>query len=215
MGVVTAAVAGAVVAGGLSYAASKKSAGAAKSATNATIDAQERQAEQTRADTAHLRDLSQRAVGTINKLNTGDMSSFYTSPDYQFNVEQGQKGIDRSLAARGGALSGAGVREGIRYSSGLASREYGGYVDRLMQQAGLGNTGIGASAAAGTNAANNISSAYMAGGAARGSAYIQTGEGINNAIQGGISNYMLSNYLSGGGNQLQYQTPSVKRINGY
>lgn len=126
-----------------------------------------------------------------------DMSAFFESPDYQFNLAEGQKGIDRSLAARGGALSGGGVREGVRYASGMASREFGGFMDRLLQQAGLGATGIGASAAAGANAAGNIGQAHMNAGNSRASAYLQQGQAINNAFQGGAQNLMLLKYLNG------------------
>jgi hypothetical protein len=124
-----------------------------------------------------------------------DMSAFFESPDYQFNLQEGQKAVDRSLVSRGRALSGQGVKEGERYASGLASREYGSFMDRLLQQAGLGSTGIGASAAAGANAASNIGQAYQNAGAARGSAYMIGGQGVNNAIQGGVSNLLLMRYL--------------------
>lgn len=197
MALTTAAIVGSAVIGGVAAnQAASKSAGATKAATNATIDAQERQFQQTRADTAHLRDLSQQSVGTLGRLQSGDLSAFYASPDYRFNLAEGQGAIDRSAAARGGLLSGAAVKAGQQYASGLASREYGSFVDRLMQSAGLGNTGIGASAAAGANAANNISNAYMTGGLARGNAYAMAGQGINNAVQGGVSNLLLMRYLN-------------------
>lgn len=127
-----------------------------------------------------------------------DMSVFTQSPDYQFNLDQGQQAINRSLAARGRSLSGAGVKEGARYASGLASREYGAFVDRLMQQAGLGSTGIGASAAAGANSAGNVASIVGNAGNARASIYGQQAANLNNSVQGGISNYLLSKYLAPG-----------------
>lgn len=124
-----------------------------------------------------------------------DMSGFFTSPDYQFNLTQGQQAIDRSAAARGGLLSGRAVKEGTRYASGMAAGQYSAYMDRLMQQAGIGSTGIGASAAAGANAANQIGSAALNAGNMRGSAYMAGAEGVNNAFQGAAGNYMLSKYL--------------------
>jgi hypothetical protein len=138
----------------------------------------------------------QPAAGTAG-AGTGkpDMSAFFESPDYQFNLQEGQKGVDRSLVARGKALSGQGAKEGIRYASGMASREYGSFIDRLYQQAGIGSTGIGASANAGANAASNIGNAYQNAGAARGSAYMAGAAGINNAVQGGVSNLLLMRYL--------------------
>jgi hypothetical protein len=124
-----------------------------------------------------------------------DMSGFFESPDYQFNLQQGQQAIDRSLAARGKALSGAGVKEGIRYASGMASGEFGNFYNRLSNLAGIGQTATGSTAAAGANAANNIGQNHMFAGQARANGYMQTGQAVNNAVQGGISNYMLSQYL--------------------
>jgi hypothetical protein len=126
-----------------------------------------------------------------------DMSAFFESPDYQFNLAEGQKAIDRSAAARGGLLSGGAVKEGERYASGLASREYASFIDRLMQQAGLGSTGIGASASAGMQTANNVGNAAITAGNARGSAYMQGANALNNSVQGGISNLLLARYLGG------------------
>lgn len=42
------------------------------------------------------------------------------TPGYQFALEQGQKAIDNSLAARGGILSGRALKEGARFATGLA-----------------------------------------------------------------------------------------------
>lgn len=120
---------------------------------------------------------------------------FFESPDYQFNLAEGQKAIDRSLAARGRSLSGAGVKEGIRYASGMASGEFGNFYNRLANLAGIGQAATGSTAAAGANAANNISQNHLFAGQARANGYMQTGAAVNNAVQGGISNYMLQRYL--------------------
>lgn len=128
-----------------------------------------------------------------------DMSAFFESPDYQFNLAEGQKAIDRSKVAQGGLLSGAAVKGGIRFASGMASREYGSFVDRLMQQAGLGSSGVAASAAAGANSAGNVANVSMNGANTRASIYANNGANVNNAIMSGVSNWMLSKYLGGGG----------------
>lgn len=135
---------------------------------------------------------------TLEGGGSPNTAGFFQSPDYQFNLDQGQQAIDRSAAARGGLLSGSAVKSGQRFASGLASREFGSYVDRLMQQAGLGSTGIGASAAAGANAANNISAANINAGNARASAYQTGANGVNSAVQGGIGNLLLNRYLQPG-----------------
>lgn len=127
-----------------------------------------------------------------------DMSVFFNSPDYAFNLAEGQKAIDRSLAARGRALSGAGVRAGVRYASGLASGEFSNFYNRLASQAGLGQTATSNTAAAGMQAAGNIGNAYMANGANQAQIANNMYAGINNSVQGGIQNYMLMRYLQQG-----------------
>jgi hypothetical protein len=124
-----------------------------------------------------------------------DNSGFFQSPDYQFNLDQGQQAIDRSLAARGKSLSGAGVKEGVRYASGMASQEFGNFYNRLANLAGIGQSSTGSTAAAGANAANNIGQNHLFAGQSRANGYMQAGQAINNGVQGGISNYMLSQYL--------------------
>jgi hypothetical protein len=124
-----------------------------------------------------------------------DMSVFFESPDYQFNLAEGQKAIDRSLAARGRSLSGAGVKEGIRYASGMASTEYGNFYNRLANLAGLGQSATQATAAAGANAANNISQNHLFAGQSRANGYMTAAAGINNAAQGSMQNYLLARYL--------------------
>lgn len=126
-----------------------------------------------------------------------DMSAFFESPDYQFNLAEGQKALDRSLAARGRALSGAGVREGVRYASGMASNEYGNLYNRLASQAGIGQSSVQNTGAAGMQAAGNIGNTLMQAGNTRANAYMQGAQGVNNAIQGGLGNWLLRGYLGG------------------
>ena len=121
----------------------------------------------------------------------GDLSFFEESPGFQFRQEQGQAAIDRSLVARGKSLSGQGVIEGVEFASGLASQEFGNFFDRLMRLAGVGSSAGAVSAAAGSASAGQIGSAAIAAGGARASAF----GGLNRGIQGGISNFLLLDFL--------------------
>jgi hypothetical protein len=161
-----------------------------------------RQFDLVRSDTAPTRALGAAAVDRIARYygygtpdGKPDMSAFFESPDYRYNLEQTEKAAERTAAARGGLLSGGAVLEAQRNASGLASRENAGFVDRLMQQAGLGNTGIGASASAGANTANTVANAAMNSGNTRASIYGQTANNLNNSIQGGMQNALLRRYL--------------------
>lgn len=197
--VAAAVIGGAVIGAGASTISSNKAAGASKRASDQAVTEQQRQYDTTRADTANLRALSDTSVAALSKLQTGDMSGFYKDPGYQFSLDQGAQTAQRAATAQGRSMSGAEDKALVRYGTGVAEQQYGNYVDRLLQSAGLGNTGIGASASAGANAANNIGNAYLSAGNARAGAYLTAGQGINNAVQGGISNILLQKYLTGGG----------------
>lgn len=138
---------------------------------------------------------TQQQSGAASGTGRPDMSAFFESPDYQFNLAEGQKAIDRSLAARGRALSGAGVKEGERYASGMASSEYSNFLNRLTTIAGLGSAAVNTSVGAGLTTAGQIGGAQQNAGNARASAYIAGAQGVNNAVQGGISNYLTQQYL--------------------
>lgn len=125
-----------------------------------------------------------------------DMSAFFESPDYQFNKDETQKALDRSLLARGRGLSGAGVREGERYASNLASGEFGNFFNRLTALAGVGQAATNTSAQAGLTTASNNSQILANAGNQRASAYMQGAEGVSNAVTGGLSNYLFLQQLN-------------------
>ena len=133
------------------------------------------------------------AQGYANTLNTGAGNSSYVgfqeTPGYQFQLEQGQKALERNAAARGIRLGGASMQEAQRMGQGYANQEYGNYYNRLAGLAGVGQTAVGTSAQVGQNTANSIGNALMAGGDARASGY----QGMNNAFQGAMGN-MFSIY---------------------
>lgn len=216
-------IAGSIISAGAGIYGANKAAKSAErgAALNAAsqekaIEEQRRQFDLVRGDTAPYRQTGVNALdrlsalyglgpvagSTASNIGTG-MSVFTQDPGYQFNLAEGQKAIDRSLAARGKALSGAGIKEGMRYASGLASQEFGNFYNRLANIAGLGQGGVNTSAQAGMSTASNIGNAYSNIGAgaqnaanARGSAYMTGAQAVNNAAQGGVSNYLLSEYLN-------------------
>jgi len=212
MSAVIAAVSVAAVGVGASIYASNKQAGAIKSASNASISQQGAQYAQTRADQAPWRTTGASALDQIAKLygldtvdangnvvkgsGKADFSSFSTSPDFQFNLGQGQDAINRSAAARGGLLSGAAVKAGETYATGLANQNFGDYVSRLSGVAGAGQAATNATQAAGTNMANANSNALMSAGNARASAYGDIGQTIGNTANTLGSNYLLYRYLN-------------------
>jgi hypothetical protein len=111
-------------------------------------------------------------------------------PGYQFRLAEGAKTVEAGQAARSGLLTGRAGKELSRYGQDYASAEYDKEVRRLMDVINIGRgsatTGAGAASATGTNISNIITGA----GQAQAGIYGQQYQSMNNAIQGGIQNYM-------------------------
>ena len=60
-----------------------------------------------------------------------DPSSIQKTPGYQFQVDEGNRAITRSAAAKGALNSGGILAELAKYGQGMASTEYGNQVNRL------------------------------------------------------------------------------------
>jgi len=63
---------------------------------------------------------------------------YQEDPGYQFRMQQGQDALQSSAAVRGGALSGAALKELAGYGQQMASQEYGQAYNRYMQGQQLG-----------------------------------------------------------------------------
>lgn len=83
-------------------------------------------------------------TGEFTTLNEGDrMNSFLQSPGYQFRLSEGLRATQASQAARGGLLSGGAMKELTNYGQGLASDEYGNYINQLFGLSGMGQQAAG------------------------------------------------------------------------
>lgn len=98
-----------------------------------------------------------------------NFSGFFASPDYGFRRSEGNRNIENSFAAGGGARSGNALRALTEFNSNLASQEYGNYFNRLAALAGFGQTATGQGVGAAQNTGNNIGNAFMNSGNARAS----------------------------------------------
>jgi hypothetical protein len=198
MAAITAAVIGgatAVYGASKASSAAKAGAKASQQATDATIAEQKRQYDLTRADQAPWMEAGKGALGTQQALLGGDFSKFYASPDYQFTLDQGMKGLDRSAAARGRLYSGGYGQDLVNYAQGAASTQYNNFYSKL---AGLSNTGSGTAqnlGGLGANYANSMGSALQTNANNRTSAYNSQANAWGNAANqiGGIAgNYFGS-----------------------
>lgn len=114
------------------------------------------------------------------------LARFYESPEYLLPFEEGGRQIEASAAARGGLFSGATGRALTQYGQDLGRNQFQQYWNNLY-----GLSGTGANAAAQTGQIG-MQSAQLQGNALynQGNAYANMGTGINNAIVGGIGNYL-------------------------
>lgn len=140
-------------------------AGASNKATNT----QTSEFNQTTANNKPFLDTGTAALtqlGSLYGLNPGQSgtpsgndqnASFYQSPDYQFTLGQGIKGIDAGAAAGGMLDSGATRKAEAEYAGNLASTQFNNYATRLQGLAGIGQSAANNQATQNTNYANNIS----------------------------------------------------------
>jgi hypothetical protein len=119
------------------------------------------------------------------------MQRFFTSPDYQFRLDEGNRNILGNAAATGGLQSGNTLKALQSYGQNMASGEFGNYWNRLAGLAGVGQTAAGNVGAAGSNYAQGSSGAIQQDAANRGSSYIRNGQNWANTY-GGIAGSMGS-----------------------
>ncbi len=144
--------------------------------------------------------------GSLSKPFT--MADFTADPGYAFSLQQGQQALERSVAAKGGLMSGAALKAITQYGVGTANQEYGQVYDRYRQNqtdlynrlAGIDGTGQTTASGLGNQgaaAAQGAANAYEQGGNAASAGII----GQNNAFQTGLGQIgsTLSNYFGGGG----------------
>lgn len=92
-------------------------------------------------------------IGQLEGLNGGTpssiMSTLQSLPGYQFENQQGLKSVQNGATARGLGVSGAALKGGAAYSTGLANQSYNNFLTGLQNTE---NTGAGAAASLGSAA---------------------------------------------------------------
>ena len=141
--------------------------------------------------TPEYQEIQQELEGIESQLGEmpegGDYSyDFQKTPGFQFRKEQGKNALDRSMAATGNRLSGRAIKAAQRYGQGLASEEFANRFNRLAGLSGTGQTAVNTGGQAGIQTGRGVANSMMAGGRARAGGYA----GMNQAVQGGIGNYL-------------------------
>lgn len=145
-------------------------------ATGEGIDEISRQYDQTRADMAPWR---RAGMNALSRLENFDASTIEDDPMYQLALEESLRAVNRRNSARGLNLSGNALIDEARTAAAIASGYGGDIWNRQAGLAGVGQTATNALASLGADSSNQLANLYL-----------QRGQGWNNALQGGLSNYL-------------------------
>lgn len=178
--------------------AAKKAAKAQTQSAEAGIAEQRRQYDQTRQDFTPYREAGSAAIGSLSDMLKPGYD-YTTSPGYQFRMDEGNRAIEGSAAARGLLHSGGAVKDMLRFSQGLAADDFQQSFNRTASVAQGGQQVASTLGGLGANSANGISSLLTQAGNARASGYV----GSANAITGGMNN-LASIFANMGGGGMNF-----------
>jgi hypothetical protein len=148
----------------------------------------------------------QSAAPQQQEVETDRYGGFEASPGYQFRLDEGARGLDRNMAARGLLNSGARGKAMTRYNQGVASDEFGNYMNRLAGAAGIGQTAANNANTMSGNFAINAGNAINNRGMARASGYL----GMGNAVSSGVNNVLSAlPYMQRPGGQPGRPPPAI------
>lgn len=102
-------------------------------------------------------DYSNGALPVSQASEGGQFGSFWQSPDYQINLNEGLRGLAARNSALGIQDSGAAQKAAIQFASNNATRTFGDYTNRLAALSGVGQTAANNNANLGQNFANSYS----------------------------------------------------------
>lgn len=139
--------------------AAKSMADAQLQSTNAALGQQAKQFGQTQANLAPYQATGAAASSNLGSLLSGDptkqLAALQATPGYQFQYDQGMRGVNQNLASQGNFFSGDALKAAQQYGQGLASTSYNNIVNQNQAASnsgqggalGLGSLGAGNAAA--------------------------------------------------------------------
>lgn len=140
---------------------------------------------------------SQYADQAFNRQLTGSRENYGRDvSEYGLNYGRAQDMYGRDVSREATDYSRALTGYGLDYQRDQDMYgQHQNYLNRLSAISGLGQTAVGQSAASGSNMANAVANINQANAAGQANAANTRYGAYNNAVQGGISNYMLYNNL--------------------
>lgn len=143
--------------------------------------------------------------GSLLKPFTGE--DLASDPGYQFRQSEGQKGVERSAASRGGLFSGAAGKALTRFNQDYSANEFQNAFNRdaatknsiygmLSGTSGSGQNAAVQQGAAGQNYANSYANNTMGAANAQGAAGIAQANAIGGGINDAFNYYNQTNALN-------------------
>lgn len=158
-----------------------------RAATTDIIDETREAREQARDDVEPWRTTGGEAVNTLADKVAAGPGDYTQSPGYDFRLEEGQKRLERSAAARGDALDPSTGKALVRYGQDYATGDYDNFLRRyydsltpLQSLSGVGMTSAGYSGDASQRAAGQIGGALQNQSDTLGSLAVSTSKDIAN-----------------------------------
>lgn len=202
-----------VIGGLIGKSGSKNAAAAQQQASAAAVAEQRRQYDLTRQDQMPWMDAGRGALDRLTTASTGDNSNFFASPDYNFRRAEGQRGMEQSAAARGGAFSGNALKALSEFNQNIAAGEYGDWWNRQAGLAGVGQAATNQVGQLGAQTANNIGQLQLAAGDARASGIIGSANATNQGINNALNAWMITRQQTPTNNgSIGYFTPTARRL---
>lgn len=168
--------------------AAAKGAKASQYATDQQIKYLTETRDQTRADQEPWR---QAGVGALGRLQN-PLASFEASPDYQFRMSEGMKGVNQNRATAGLLKSGSALRGLSDYAQNTAANEYGDWWNRQSGLAGVGQAANNSNQQAGQFFAGQAGNALQQNASNLASSYQQQGNawsGFYGGLGGSLKSY--------------------------
>ena len=174
-----------------------------------------------------LADFGQMHYNTWGKQNGIDLTPYTTNPaqqafdqyrnstGYDFRVKQGMDAVNSGYAGRGAIKSGAALKAVNDYGQGMASQEFGNYLNALGNQQALGMSAGSALTGVGQNYANSLGNIYQQNGANQANAALTKASAISGGINGlaNITGSILGGGSSGGLASPSYTFPAAMNAN--
>lgn len=144
----------------------------------------------------------QAGTNALNKMQSlepfkYDTNTIFNDPGYAFRMNEGMNALNRSMAAKGLGVSGAGIKGALKYGQNLGSQEFGNAYSRALDEYNTRYNRLASLAGVGQTAAGNIGSAASGYGANVGNLAMGNAANMGNALMAG-SNIRAQQYGTAG-----------------